>query len=341
MIGMKKILPLILKYGIAFGIAGFFIWLSLKDIKPQDKHDIMQALLHAKFLLLLPVFALMLLSHLFRALRWKQLIEPMGYKPPVFDLLCGILLGYLANQFIPRAGEIARCTIVGRQQKIPVEKLIGTILAERAFDLLCLLMMAVSAFFLQYGYLSGYAGEIVHKLGGNLHNKGQSFWLIASSICVLGIILIIYLVKKPKRKTQSVFARIFRGLGEGFGSIKRVNSKWAFLSYTGLMWLCYVLSTWLGCFALVETQHLGISTGVALLVFGTFGIIVAPGGLGAYPYAIQKTLLLYNINENIAIASGWLLMLAQVVFVLIFGTLAYFAVKWRNRYYEKHRISST
>jgi hypothetical protein len=91
---------------------------------------------------------------------------------------------------------------------------------------------------------------------------------------------------------------------------------------------------------LAETQHLSITAGVALLVFGTFGIIVAPGGLGAYPFAIQKTLLLYNINSNIAIASGWLLMLAQVAFVLIFGTLAYFAIKKRNKRYEKHGVSS-
>jgi len=337
---MKKLLPLILKYGIAFGIAALFVWLSLKDIKRQDKHDIKEALLHARYLLLLPVFVLMFASHFFRALRWKQLIEPMGYKPPVFDLLCGVLLGYLANQFIPRAGEIARCTVVGRQQKIPVEKLIGTILVERVFDLLCLLLVSLAAFFLQYGYLKGYAGEILAKLGENLHKGGVAFWLVTSSSCIFLIFAITYIIKRTSNSSNSVVIRIFKGLIEGFNSIKKLQSKWVFIFYTIVIWACYILSTWMGCFALAETRHLGIVAGAALLVCGTLGIIVAPGGLGAYPYAIQKTLLLYNINENIAIASGWLLMLAQVAFVLIFGTLAYFAVKRRNRYYEKHRIGS-
>lgn len=337
---MKKVLTLILKYTLAFGIAAFFIWLSLKDIKEQNKHDIKEALLRARYLLLLPVFALMLFSHLFRTLRWKQLIEPMGYKPPVFDLFCGLMIGYLANQFIPRAGEIARCTVVAKQHKIPVEKLIGTILAERAVDLLCLVILTVSAFFLQYGFFSGYAGDILSKINQNLHNGGLGFWLIASTLIIAVIVTVTYFVKREGKKASSGFAKIFRGLGEGFGSFKKLRHKKLFILYTLLIWLCYILSTWMGCFALVETRHLGITTGVALLVFGTFGIIVAPGGLGAYPYAIQKTLLLYNINENIGIASGWLLMLAQVVFVLIFGTLAYFAVKRRNRYYEKHGIGS-
>jgi len=338
---MKKIIPLILKYGIAFSIAAFFVWLSLKDIKEQDKHDILQALMRAKFLLLLPVFGLMLLSHIFRSLRWKQLIEPMGYKPPVFDLLCGVMLGYLANQFIPRAGEIARCTVVSKQQKIPVEKLIGTILAERAFDLLCLLLLSVSAFFLQYSYFSGYAGEIIGRLGASLHKGGLKFWLTLTIVLAMVFALIVFIKRMAGSKTKLLVVKIWKGLAEGFISIKKLRHKWLFILYTLVIWACYILSTWMGCFALAETQHLSITAGVALLVFGTFGIIVAPGGLGAYPYAIQKTLLLYNVSENIGIASGWLLMLAQVAFVLIFGTLAYFAVEYRNRQYEKHGISST
>ncbi len=146
------------------------------------------------------------------------------------------------------------------------------------------------------------------------------------------------LTRLAGHKTKLLAIKIWKGLAEGFVSIKKLRRKWLFALYTLAIWACYILSTWMGCFALAETQHLGITAGVALLVFGTFGIIVAPGGLGAYPWAIQKTLLLYNISENIGRASGWLLMLAQVAFVLIFGSLAYFAVKYRNKQYEKHGV---
>jgi uncharacterized membrane protein YbhN (UPF0104 family) len=108
------------------------------------------------------------------------------------------------------------------------------------------------------------------------------------------------------------------------------------------MWLCYALSTWIGCWALEETSHLDFLTGIALLVFGTFGVIVAPGGLGAYPIAIQKTLMLYGLNANIGLAVGWLLWLAQFVFNLIFGSLAYIIITIRNKKNnEEYKLRAT
>ena len=47
------------------------------------------------------------------------------------------MVGYLANSAVPRLGEILKCTFLGRYEKIPADKLIGTILVERAFDLFC------------------------------------------------------------------------------------------------------------------------------------------------------------------------------------------------------------
>jgi hypothetical protein len=213
-------------------------------------------------------------------------------------------------------------------------------LAERTFDLLCLLVLSISVFFLQYGFLSGYAGEIINKLGANLQKGGLKFILALIVLLLVMAGLVMLIIKKAGDKTKRLTIKLLKGFKEGFGSIGKLKHKQVFIIYTLLIWACYILSTWMGCFAIAETAHLSITAGVALLVFGTFGIIVAPGGLGAYPYAIQKTLLLYDINSNIAIASGWLLMLAQVAFVIIFGTLAYFAAEWRSKYHEKHSIGS-
>ncbi|WP_147313918.1 lysylphosphatidylglycerol synthase transmembrane domain-containing protein [Deminuibacter soli] len=336
---MKKFVTNILKYLIGFGIAAILIWWSLHNLSGKDLTDIKEALLRARFWLLVPVFAVLLASHWFRALRWKQLITPLGYQPAVVDLVCGLLIGYIANQVIPRAGEIVRCTTVARANKIPPEKIIGTMVAERAFDIVCLLLISLGTFIMEYDYIESYSAEIYHSLRHGLNAGGPARWLILGGL-VLFALLCYWLVKKAKtNKLGRFIANIGHGLAEGLQSIKRVDNKPKFLLNTLLIWTCYVLATWLGCFALEETSHLNISTSIAMLVFGTFGIIVSPGGLGAYPIAIQKTLGLYGLDDNIGLATGWILWLAQFIFTIIFGLAAYCLLNYLKRpVHEKHSI---
>ena len=338
---MKKFLVIVLQYFIAFGVAGFLVWLSLRGLTGIDKADIRSALLRANHSLVIPVFALLLVSQWVRAIRWKQIIAPMGYKPPVFDLLCGLFIGYLANQLIPRAGEIIRCTVVSRKEKIPVEKLIGTVVTERAIDVATLLFIGVIVFFLEYFYIKDYTLEILSSFKSWLQNSNKIIHL-AFVLAVLAIIFLIFIIiKRKSAKWRSIFSRILKGLWEGLLSIRKIDSKFAFIVYTIIIWSTYIGAVWIGCFALKETMHLRFGASLAILVFGTVGIIIAPGGLGAYPYAIQRTLIFYGINKNIAIAFGWLLWLAQFLFVLIFGTAAYIAINIRKRKNENHSVHST
>jgi uncharacterized protein (TIRG00374 family) len=337
---MKKLYPVILKYVIVFGIIGLLIWLSFRHFTPKNWDDMLGALQRARYLLLLPVFILLMLSHYFRSLRWQQLIEPMGYHPPLFDLLCALLTGYLTNQFLPRGGEVVRCTVITRKHKIPVEKLIGTIITERAVDVLCLLIVGISIFFIQYSLLSAYTHNLLFPPAHTPREQGRHIRWAVVVIAVAVLLAIIITIRILLKKFPTFFKKIFRGFSEGFLSIKKMRSKWKFIAYTALMWTCYIFSTWIGCFAMQETEHLSLATGVVLLFAGTLGIIVTPGGVAAYPIAIQSALLLYDINEDIGLAFGWLLWASQFVFTLVFGTLAYIAINFRKRSYEKHSIRS-
>lgn len=337
---MKKAYPVILKYLIVFGIIVLLVWLSFHKVSVKDKNDMLRAFQHAKYILLLPVFVLLLLSHYFRSLRWKQLIEPMGYNPPVFDLLCGLLVGYLANQFIPRGGEIIRCTFVARQRKIPLEKLIGTIITERAVDVICLVVLGLAVFFFQYAFLSLNVKNAVLMIGDKFNNGSRlQHWIMALSI-IAALLVIVFIIKYIKKRFSVFFAKLFRGFKEGFLSIKKLQSKGRFIIYTLLMWACYIFSTWIGCFAMEETVNLNLGTGISMLFAGTLGIILTPGGIAAYPYAIQQTVVFYGINEGAGKALGWLLWGAQFIFTVFFGTLAYIAINLRKKRYEKHGVRS-
>ena len=337
---MKRVVIIIIKYLLAFGIAIFLLWWSLSELTEKDITDIKEALKKAEYWLLIPVFGVLLLSHIFRALRWKLLIRPMGYNPSPFYLTCGVLIGYIGNQLIPRAGEVLRCTAISKPTKVPAEKLIGTIVAERAFDICCLIPIAIGVFYHEWEYISTYAHEIGNAISSGIAAKRGKGWI---ALIIIVIIMVIYLLYR-RYKTHKVggfMVKVFKGLAQGLTSIKNVNNKLLFLVYTIGIWICYAGATYLGCVALDETSQFGVAAAFSLLIFGTFGIIVAPGGLGAYPIAIQKTLLLYGITGIIGLASGWLLWLAQFIFTIIFGTIAWIAINIAKKKIDEEYLVHT
>jgi glycosyltransferase 2 family protein len=337
---MKRIIIIIVKYLLAFSIAIFLLWWSLSDLNDEKIVQIKDALKRGNYWLLLPVFGVLLLSHIFRALRWKQLITPMGYDPSPFYLTCGILIGYIGNQLIPRAGEVLRCTAISKPTRVPPEKLIGTIVAERAFDICCLIPITIGVFYHEWQYISTYAHEIGNAISSGISAKKGKGWIV---LIIIVVIVLIYLLYRRYRthKVGGFLVKIFKGLAHGLTSIKNVKNKFLFLIYTACIWTCYAAATYLGCFALDETSHLGIAAAFSLLIFGTFGIIVAPGGLGAYPLAIQKTLVLYGVAEIIGLASGWLLWIAQFIFTIVFGTLAWIAINIAKKKIDEEYVIHT
>jgi uncharacterized protein (TIRG00374 family) len=324
---MKRIALYILKYVVGFGIALFLLWWSLHSITADDIADIKAALSRARFWLLAPVTLVLLASHWFRAMRWKQLINSLGYRPSNIYLLSGILLGYLANQLIPRAGEVLRCTAVAKATKIPTEKLIGTLVAERAFDIICLLLVTTITLLMEYSYIESYFVELYGAAATSLVQGGSArwWWLLGITAVIVAAVIIIRRLKHSS-KTAHFLKSVLSGITEGLRSIRQVRNKPLFLLNTLLIWGCYIFSTWIGCWALQETAHLPLPTALTMLIFGTVGIIVAPGGLGAYPLAIEKTLSFYGISENIGRASGWILWIAQFIFTVVTGTIAWFII---------------
>ncbi len=335
---MKRIIIIIVKYLLAFSIGIFLLWWSLSDLDDQKIAELKDAFSRANYWLLLPVFLVLLLSHFFRALRWRQLITPMGYHPSPFYLTCGVLIGYIGNQLIPRAGEILRCTTISKPTKVPPEKLIGTIVAERAFDICCLIPITIGVFYHEWEHISLYAHEIGDAVRSGISAKKGKGWI---GLIFIALIVLVYLLYRRYRthKVGGFLVKVFKSLGQGLLSIRNVKNKFLFLLYTVCIWVCYAAATYLGCFALEETSHLGVAAALSLLIFGTFGIIVAPGGIGAYPLAIEKTLFFYGVAETIGRASGWILWGAQFIFTVVFGTLAWVAINIvKKKIDEEHLV---
>jgi hypothetical protein len=332
---MKKSILTVLQYVFFIALAVFFMWLSLGTVEGKDWADLKEALKQANYWLLIPVFGLLLLSHWIRVLRWLQLMEPMGYLPSKTNTFMALLIGYFVNQGAPRLGEIMKCTLLTRYEKIPTEKLVGTIVAERAFDLVCLLVVFGLTFILQYDTVyalvtSGFFSESVEKAPSSTNPvKSYLLWILI----VLVVAAIIYLViKKGMVSLLTRFRNIFTGIWQGLISSRNLKNKPLFFLYTLTIWLLYWGSTYMGFFVISETRHLTPIDALTILAVGSVAMIVSPGGAGAYPVFIQKTVLLYGIVEKpFGIAFGWLMWFGQFTTYILSGLVSFILMPYFNK----------
>jgi uncharacterized membrane protein YbhN (UPF0104 family) len=297
---MQKPLIKIIQYLIFLSLGVVFVWLAVKDISDQDWLDIKYALKKARHWLIIPVVLMILLSHYSRAIRWKILMEPLGYAPSTFNTCAAVMIGYLVNAGVPRLGEVVKCTLLAKYEKVRADKLVGTIVVERALDLICLIIVFIAALWLQ-GHV---IGEYISELFGNFikdktgHISTERVSLIFF-IIVFFLIAIYFLLKRfGHMDAVAKFREFIRGIGHGLGSIKFIRRKGWFLFHTALIWAMYLLSTTVGLYALQETDHLGILAGLTTLAVGSIGMIITPGGIGAYPLLVAKLMESYGLNAE-------------------------------------------
>jgi len=331
---MKKPVLTILQYLFFFGLGVLFVWLTVKDINKEQWQHIKDSIRQARHWLIVPAFLLLFLAHYSRAIRWKILMEPLGYKPSTFNTFAAVMIGYLVNAGVPRLGEVVKCTLLSRYEKVRADRLVGTIVMERAVDVVCLFLVFVAALIFQGGFI-----------GEHLSAKFSSFFkdntghtsiqkMIIALIAVIGFAAILYFVLKKFGHIDAVakIKEVLRGILHGLNSIRLVQHKGWFLFHTVLIWALYLSATTVGILALRETAHLGIGGGLTTLAVGSVGMIITPGGIGAYPLLVAKLMGWYDLDENtIGNALGWLLWSVQTLIILIGGLIFFALFSYHNK----------
>ncbi len=236
------------------------------------------------------------------------------------------MIGYFVNLGPLRLGEVIKCTILARYEKVPVDKLVGTIVAERAFDVVCLLTVFGLTLVLQYDVIHTMMAGKADMLFRNA--QGQTSWVkIILAVAVLGVLFFLarwflnrFRHLAPVRKIRNIILNIWHGLT----TVKDVKNKPLFFVYTVGIWCLYLFSTWFGFFAIEETRHLGIQDALSVLAMGSVGMIVSPGGIGAYALLVQETVSFYGVPSlPFGQALGWLLWFGQFISFVLFGTASF------------------
>jgi glycosyltransferase 2 family protein len=341
---MKKTFLAALQYAFFAALAVFFVWLSVRGLDHEKWEQLKKAMDRAHYWLLIPVFSLLLFAHWLRAMRWRQLMEPMGYHPSRLNSFFAVMIGYFVNLGAPRLGEVIKCTILARYEKIPAQKLVGTIVAERAFDVICLGLVFGLTFVFQFDIISSLLHDYIYPAFQN--KNGQTAYRKIFFLA-LGLVLFLILLK-------IVFSRfghiniiqkvkdILTGVWHGLISVRDLKNKPLFFVYTIGIWFMYLLSTWVGFFAIDETSHLSLTDALTVLAMGSVGMILSPGGIGAYALLVMETVALYHIpKEPYGQALGWLLWFGQFLSFVIFGVISFILLPRVNRQKIKTDESAT
>jgi uncharacterized protein (TIRG00374 family) len=334
---LKKTLTNIIKLSIAFGLGIFIIWVSLKDLTAVEKDNILNSFRVADYSWVIYSVIIGILSHFVRALRWRMLLKPMGYSPTIFHSFLSVMVGYFANMGIPRSGELARCTVLYRQEKIPVDKSFGTVILERAIDLVIFFALFSLALITEYKRIDAYVQERIYPKISEKFDFIQTehlFGRVSLSILIGSLILFLIFRKRiMASKVYKKFMDVIKGVGEGLISIGKIKQPGLFILYSLTIWVFYYLMVYVTLFALEETSHLSLGAGLSVLVLGSIGIMVTPGGIGLYPVLVAETLTLYGIaaDSGIGLAMGWITWSAQTFMILAIGGAALFIISFRPK----------
>lgn len=293
---MKKTVIKILQFLVFFAIGAFIFWLIYKD---QDIERIKSVLRNSvNYWWVLLSLVLGLLSHISRTLRWGLMIEPIGHKPRFINTFLAVMVGYLMNMALPRMGEVSRCGVLSRYEKISFTKLLGTVVAERLVDLISLLILLGIVIIAQFG-------KMIHFINANPEIHDKLTGAISSPYLIIAVVvltILIFIFRKAFKETAffKKILEIIQNFKEGFISIKNIKKKGWFYFHSVFIWLMYYIMLYVIFFAFEFTSELSPIAGLTTFVLASLGMVApAPGGLGPWHFMAKEALSLYGIaNEN-------------------------------------------
>lgn len=319
---MKEKLLSVLKVVIPLGIGVFVIWYQFKQLSDEQLQQIQNSFANANYFWVGLSVTFGLLSHFSRAYRWKFTLEPLGYKTRFINNFFGVMIGYVANIVLPRFGEVWRCVMVSRYEKLSFEKVFGTVVAERVADVLVLMVIVATVVVIQLSQLQ----EAITKLvDGFLEtNSPTALALKLGSVFVVAIagsVIGWRILTKSNNPFIMKVKGLVQGLFEGVLSILRMKQKWPFVLHTVFIWVMYLGMYYAPFLALPETAEAPIAAVLASFVMASFSIVLVQGGIGVYPVAVAQTLSLpvYGIDYEAGFAMGWIIWSAQTFMIIVFG----------------------
>ncbi len=268
------------------------------------------------------------LAHLSRAIRWQQLLTSLNRKAGLGNRFYAVMIGYLANYGLPRSGEFVRGGLLLESDEVPFSEAFGTIVVERIVDTLCLLVVFVLVLLFEFSQLKTlwvqYIWEPMSlKLTALAANTSTLLILISCVVLFFGTLF--FFRKKIGKFFTGKLGSFINGFKNGILSVRKVPKPGWFIFHSLFIWAGYLIALYLCFFCFSATSVLTINDALVILLFGTFGVIFTPGGIGLYQIIVTSiiALLLHlEVNSQVGAPFAWLSWGAQVATVILFCGVA-------------------
>jgi uncharacterized membrane protein YbhN (UPF0104 family) len=322
----------VIQYIIMLLLTSGLLWLSLRSLQVGEGENKAEFIWRAweksdKGYLLLVAVAV-ILSHVIRAERWRLVLIPTHNHISLGNSFLSVMVGYLINLVIPRGGEVSRCYNLYKLENTPVEVSFGTVVVERIVDVICLFVIIVASFIIEWDKLEGFIATLPFAT-----DRGFPLWIVLGGVVLIGVGVTAFFILRKNEKVK----KLFDGFKEGLLAVFRLEKKGLFIFYSVLIWLLYFFMTYFVVKAFPETSELGFSAVMTLFAIGAIAMAAPlPGGAGSYHTIVPLGLvMLYHLPKADAIAFVFIFHGWQTIIFIVFGLISlitsYLLIGWKNR----------
>ncbi len=287
------------------------------------------------------IFVVNIISNISRAIRWRMLLQSLGYQPRLINAFMTTFVGYFTNLGLPRMGEVIRAGMMAQYERVAVEKVFGTVAVDRMVDVLSILVVTGLAFIFDFDRIWQFVDGYVNL--GEKFGNSSNFLLV---LAVIGIIFLALFYLLRKRLLQFAIVqrvvKVAQGFGQGLQSIAKVKRPWLFVLHSVNIWFMYYLMCYLCFWAFAPTAALTPVAALTVYVFGAWGMVVpSPGGMGTYHFLAQLALSFYGINGNDAFSwANISFFLGSMAGNIIGGILSLILLPIVNRHYHPQKVET-
>lgn len=317
---MKNKINIVLNFFVFPILALLLLYLAFKGI---DLKNIWHELLKAdfKWIFLSLVFALG--GIYFRALRWRLLLNSVQYNPPIKTTIYAVIMAYFANMAIPRIGEITRCATLNKTNNIPVDISFGTVITERVIDLFTLMLVILSVLIIDFSFFSSFFHEnLLNFIAPKV--TSSYIYVIIIILAFISSVILFFIFKNKLQQFKIIKKAIefFKGIIKGFTSVLKLKQRLLFLTYTLLIWICYLLMTYVVFFSIQSTSHLTLTDSLFVMSIGGLGMSApVQNGFGAFHWIVSRGLMLFGISQADGLLYATLCHESQTLMILILGPI--------------------
>lgn len=317
----------VLKTVLSLLLGLIIIWAMYRN---TDLGELWQIVQSANFGIIAASLIFGLLGNTIRGLRWELFVHSLGYHPPRASIIYATLGNYAVNFVLPRAGDIWRCGVVSRYDKIPFGKTLETFLVDKVVDLLAGLLLVFVSVFLYIDFFVFYFQNNPQFAAG-MSAFFSSVWIYV----ILGALLLVVVLMVTVLKNTPYMVKIknfFYTVKYDLKLIWEMKEKWRIFIYTILVWLCFYLYFYICFYAFDFTKELGPLAGLIVFAMVNIGLSVpVQGGIGTWHFMVISSLLILGVAENQSLAFAGAVFTIQSVWQILYGLFGVIAMPYVKR----------